>query len=182
MAAFYAPKPQPVQQSFLGLGISFVQVRPPAPETFGDNYEKKTGKGMGVMALLDNLANDCKAQQQEAKSSEGEAQRNYEALMAESQDAREAKATAIADKETERVRLLEVLGEAKEEKGGDTDELKAVVDNLAALHDSCDFLVQNFDFRKKARSDELDGLKQGLAVLAGASFGAPAAPAFLAAN
>merc|ERR1719199_828035 len=25
MAAFYAPKPQPVQQSFLGLGISFVQ-------------------------------------------------------------------------------------------------------------------------------------------------------------
>ena len=28
--------------------------------------------------------------------------------MAESQDAREAKATAIADKETERVRLLEV--------------------------------------------------------------------------
>merc|ERR1719333_2015140 len=133
MAAFYAPKPQPVQQSFLGLGISFVQVRPPAPETFGDNYEKKTGKGMGVMALLDNLANDCKAQQQEAKSSEGEAQRNYEALMAESQDAREAKATAIADKETERVRLLEVLGEAKEEKSGDAEELKAVVDNLAAL-------------------------------------------------
>merc|ERR1719217_690437 len=27
MAAFYAPKPEPVQQSFLGLGISFVQVR-----------------------------------------------------------------------------------------------------------------------------------------------------------
>merc|ERR1719316_1080260 len=97
MAAFYAPKAEPVQQSFLGLGISFVQVRrsasvldeflqaatqaqsssssaqtakpAPAPATFGEKYEKKTGKGMGVMALLDNLANDCKAQQQEAKSS-----------------------------------------------------------------------------------------------------------------
>merc|ERR1719359_2699612 len=131
------------------------------------------------MALLENLANDCKVQQQEAKHDEGEAQRNYEALMSESQAAREAKATAIADKETERVRLLEVLGEAKEEKAGDTDELKAVVDNLAALHETCDFLVENFDFRKKARSDELDGLKQGLAVLSGASFGKEA-PAFLA--
>merc|ERR1719387_20051 len=135
------------------------------------------------MALIETLVQDCKSQMQEAKHDEEEAQRNYEALMSQSQAAREAKATAIADKETERVRLLEVLGEAKEEKAGDTDELKAVVDNLAALHETCDFLVENFDFRKKARSDELDGLKQGLAVLSGASFGgeeAPAPAAFLA--
>merc|ERR1719201_1977805 len=122
---------------------------------------------MGVMALLSNLITDSKVQQTENQANEDSAQRNYEKLMTDSQALREAKANAISDQETERVRLLEVLGEAKEEKGGDTDELKAVVDNLAALHDSCDFLVQNFDFRKKARSDELDGLKQGLAVLAG---------------
>merc|ERR1719359_1945555 len=89
--------------------------------------------------------------------------------MNDSQGSREAKASAIADKETERVRLLEVLGEAK---AGDIDEFKAVADNLVALHKSCDFLVKNFDFRKKARSEELDGLKQGMGVLSGANFGA----------
>merc|ERR1719387_1427549 len=102
------------------------------------------------MALIETLVQDCKSQMQEAKHDEEEAQRNYEALMSQSQAAREAKATAIADKETERVRLLEVLGEAKEEKAGDIDEFKAVADNLVALHKSCDFLVKNFDFRKKA--------------------------------
>jgi hypothetical protein len=189
--------PTPAPTTFLGLGLSFVQVRrtggmieefmqmatgageaagttdrPTAPPTFGETYEKKTGKGMGVMALLSELITDSKVQQTEAKANEDAAQRNYEKLMNDSQGSREAKANAISDKETERVRLLEVIGEAKEEKGGDIDEYKAVVDNLSALHKSCDFLVQNYDFRKKARSEELDGLKQGMSVLSGASFGA----------
>merc|ERR1719321_50863 len=134
------------------------------------------------MALLDELITDSKIQQTEAKANEDADQRNYEKLMNDSQGSREAKANAIADKETERVRLLEALEEAKEEKTGDIDEYKAVVDNLAALHKSCNFLVQNYDFRKKARSDELDGLKRGMSVLSGSNFGAPTAPAFLAAN
>ena len=201
-AAVVTPPPTPAPTTFLGLGLSFVQVRrtggggpggiieeflqaatgsgdaaaakdrPTAPPTFGDNYEKKTAKGMGVMGLISELITDSKLQLTEAKANEDAAQRNYEKLMNDSQGSREAKASGIADKETERVRLLEVLGEAKEEKAGDIDEFKAVADNLVALHKSCDFLVKNFDFRKKARSEELDGLKQGMGVLSGANFGA----------
>jgi predicted nucleic acid-binding Zn-ribbon protein len=195
-----APAPAtPAPTTFLGLGLSFVQVRrtggiieeflqaatgagsgtatatndrPEPPPTFGDNYEKKTGKGMGVMGLLSELITDSKIQQTEAKANEETAQRNYEKLMNDSQGSREAKANAVADKETERVHLLEVMEEAKEEKAGDIDEFKAVADNFVALHKSCDFLIQNYDFRKKARSEELDGLKQGMAVLSGASYGA----------
>jgi len=202
MAAFYAPTPAPEGPSFLGIGLSFVQMKspdvlteflqqasgaditsaqqakpPPAPDTFGDKFEKKTGASMGVMALLDNLAHDCQMQMQEGKSGEDESQRNYEKMMSESAATREAKANAIADKETERVRLLETLGQGKEEKTDDMEELKAVGDNIAALHESCDFLIQNYDFRKKARANELDGLKQGLAVLGGANFGGEQAPA-----
>jgi hypothetical protein len=160
-------------QAVTGSGEAAATVeRPKPPPTFGDSYEKKTEKGMGVMALLSELITDSKLQQTEAKANEESSQRNYETLMSDSQGSREAKANAIADKETERVRLLEVLGEAKEEKTGDIDEYKAVVDNLSALHKSCDFLVENYDFRKKARSEELDGLKQGMGVLSGANFGA----------
>jgi len=197
LAAFYAPPVTPQPTGFLGLGLSFVQVRrsrdvlsefvqaelgdkakqvlrPEAPPTFDDNY-KKNGKSAGIMELLSMLANESELQIVEAKHGEKSAQASYETLMTESQASREAKANAIADKETERVRLLEVLGEAKDEKDGDQAELKALVDNLAALHESCNFLVTNYDFRKKARSDELDGLKQGLSVLSGSNFGAPTA-------
>jgi len=199
LAAFYAPPVAPQPTGFLGLGLSFVQVRrsrdvlsefvqaelgdkatqvlsqrPTPPPTFDDNY-KKSGKSAGIMELLTMLAHDSELQITEAKHGEVSAQDSYETLMQQSQASREAKANAIADKETERVRLLEVLGEAKDEKDGDQAELKALVDNLAALHESCNFLVTNYDFRKKARGQELDGLKQGLSVLSGAGFGAPTA-------
>lgn len=209
LAAFYAPAIAPQPTGFLGLGLSFVQVRrsrdvlseflqeelgtqakqaafasasdgarPTPPPTFGDSY-KKNGKSAGVMELLTQLAHESELQITEAKHNEKSEQAHYETLMTESQASREAKANAIADKETERVRLLEVLGEAKDEKDGDQAEFKALVDNLAALHESCSFLVDNYDFRKKARSDELDGLKQGLSVLSGANYGPTSLPDFL---
>jgi len=38
------------------------------------------------------------------------------------------------------------------------------------LHKSCDFLMDNFDTRKKARTDELEALDKAKAVLSGADF------------
>merc|ERR1719269_318458 len=41
---------------------------------------------------------------------------------------------------------------------------------IAGLHASCDFLVENFETRKEARTNEIEGLKNAKAVLSGANF------------
>merc|ERR1719178_91862 len=76
-------------QGIAGTGITvFAQIRqasnavpPPPPETFGA-YQKKDGKSNGVMALMDNMANDLKAEHTEAEHEEEVAQKDYEDLMA----------------------------------------------------------------------------------------------------
>merc|ERR1719399_2455957 len=67
--------------SFLGMGQ--------APPTA--SYEKKTGSGMGVIGLLDNLLGDIKMQQQEEETSEAQAQKDYEEIAAKTKESRESK-------------------------------------------------------------------------------------------
>ena len=70
-----------------------------------------------------------------------------------------------------RLQLLELDLAAKEQAKKDADtELLGVREYVAQLHAQCDFLVQNFDLRKEARTEESDALKQAKAILSGAKF------------
>jgi len=42
----------------------------------------------------------------------------------------------------------------------------------AELHQSCDFVVKNFELRQTARDEEVEALRQAKAILSGANFGA----------
>ena len=59
----------------------------------------------------------------------------------------------------------------------DTDatllELEQLSNYNAELHESCDFIVQNFEIRQTARDEGIDALKQAKAILLGADFEAP---------
>ena len=41
---------------------------------------------------------------------------------------------------------------------------------ISSLHGECDWLLQYFDVRKTARTDEIDSLTKAKAILSGASF------------
>merc|ERR1719446_883572 len=60
--------------------------------------------------------------------------------------------------------------EAQKTHGEHTDELAAIDQKIAALHDECDFLLANMDLRKKARVSELDAMRNALSILSGADF------------
>merc|ERR1719399_1378536 len=62
-------------------------------------------------------------------------------------DKAEAKAQASKDK-TQRAA----------DKDAANDQAKGLSDAAAQLHSSCDFVMQNFDVRQEARSQEMDGL------------------------
>jgi chromosome segregation ATPase len=144
-------------------------VPPPPPETFGA-YQKKDGKSNGVMSLMDEMINDLKSDLTDAKHAEETAQKDYERLMKASQGTREANANSITEKEGAKADWQEKIENAKEEQASTTDALAKNAQYIAGLHSSCDFLVENFDLRKEARTNEIEGLKNAKAVLSGANF------------
>merc|ERR1719300_379560 len=159
-----------------GTGIgqaSFLQLRrgapPPPPETFGA-YSKKSSESGGVMAMIDLLSNDLKKEMTVAEAEEKESQKDYEELMADSQKKRAADTKSITTKEQAKAEADGVAQTASENLDSSNQELYANKEYIADLHKSCDFLIENYDFRKEARATERDALKKAKAVLKGADY------------
>merc|ERR1711915_256624 len=89
-----------------------------------------------------------------------------EELMADSQKKRAADSKSITTKE----QADTVAETASENLDSANKELMANKEYIADLHKSCDFLIENYDFRKDARSTEIDALKKAKAVLNGADY------------
>jgi len=170
---FYRPnqyKEEPKAQEAVMVQVRrSMAVPPPPPETFGA-YQKKDGKSNGVMALMDEMINDLKSDLTESKHAEETAQADYERLMKASQETRSANAKSITEKEGAKADWQEKIENAKEEQASTMDALQKNGEYIAGLHGSCDFLVENFDLRKEARTNEIEGLKNAKAVLSGANF------------
>lgn len=161
-----------------GIGASFVQVvahhghkaaPPPPPETFGP-YARKGQEGNGVVAMIDLLVKDLDAQMQEADVSEKNAQEEYEGMMQESAAKRAADSKSITDKTAEKAGTEESLQTEQDSKAGSTTEHMNTMKQISALHGECDFLIQYYEVRKKARADEIESLNNAKAVLSGANY------------
>jgi len=153
---------------------SFVQVHmhvapPPAPE-MPTGAVKKNAKSAGVIGMMDtiisDLGNDIKDMEYEEKT----AQKDYAELMADSQATRAGDSTALTGKTSTKAEVETELMTTKEIRSATATDLKQVGAVIQELHAACDFIMQNFDLRKEARTNEIEGLKNAKAVLSGASF------------
>merc|ERR1719265_1329743 len=131
--------------------------------------EKKESNSGGVVALMDTIVLDLEKDKATAEADEKTAQKEYVALMTESQATREADQKALVNKKSAKAERESALVTAKEGKAVTFEELNNANTFLADLHSSCDFVVQNFEMREQARGTELESLKSAKAVLAGAS-------------
>merc|ERR1719359_1115808 len=156
-----------------GTGVTvFAQLRmrdapPPPPETV-DAYTKKDSSG--PTALIDKLKSDLEKDMQANEHDEQDSQKEYERFMSDSVAKRTADSKSITEKEGQKAELEGDLMGAKDLKVTKSKELVATQEYIHQLHGSCDFLVQNYDLRKKARADEVDALKRAKAVLSGADY------------
>jgi chromosome segregation ATPase len=140
----------------------------PPPETFGEFKKSDSG---GVLGMMDQMVKDVEMDMQEAKMTEANSQEDYEQAMKDAAIKREKDSKSIVTKEAESAETTTKLEETREGKSTKEAQLGNANDKLNELHQSCDFLLDNYDSRKEARAKESDGLKQSKAVLAGASFG-----------
>merc|ERR1712238_566252 len=160
-----------VLQDFYGKSASFAQqepVGPPPPPGF-EGYKKNAASG-GVMSMIEQIINDAKATEAEAIRSEEDAQKAYEDFVKETNASIEAKSKDIVNKSETKAKAESELVETKEAKEAAMLELEQLSNYNAELHQSCDFVMKNFDVRQTARDEEIEALKQAKAILSGAKF------------
>jgi len=144
---------------------------PPPPPATWDAYQKKDGKSNGVIALMDMLLKELQDGIVEAENEEKTAQSDYERLMSESTESRATMVESITSKEVAKADLDSKIEATKEKKTSEEAQLSNIKQTIAQLHADCDFIVENYDLRKAARENEIEGLANAKSVLSGADFG-----------
>eukprot|EP00811_Abedinium_folium_P028475 NODE_4411_length_1895_cov_2.843891.p1 GENE.NODE_4411_length_1895_cov_2.843891~~NODE_4411_length_1895_cov_2.843891.p1 ORF type:complete len:610 (-),score=253.68 NODE_4411_length_1895_cov_2.843891:65-1783(-) len=156
--------------------FSFVQVLQrlgrdaPAPAPEAGSYAKNHEGGTGVIAMLDLLIKDLDKETQEAKVEEKNAQADYEEAMQDASARRAASAKSLTMKTASEASLAERLQALDDQHASTSEKLSQKKENLRVLHEECDWLLQNFDERKEARTSEVDALERAKSVLSGADY------------
>merc|ERR1719229_166594 len=171
------PPPTAAPGGIAGTGISpgFMQLSvrreapAPPPETM-KAYTKKSEESNGVTAMMDLLVKDLDKEMTEAEAGEKAAQEDYEKTMSDSAKKRAADSKSLADKEGAKADLQSSLEQTNTEHASTAKELMATEKYIQSLHGECDWLLQYFDVRKQALSDEIDSLGKAKAVLSGADY------------
>merc|ERR1719405_256168 len=83
---------------------------------------------------------------------------------------RAADSKTITEKESQKAGMEGDLEAAKKSKKAEDKNMLALKEYIAGLHSQCDFLIENFETRKEARSNEIDALGKAVAVLSGADY------------
>jgi len=155
--------------AFVQLHASMKAGQPgPAPETA--SYSSKAQGSSTITALMDKLSEELKTGNLNMSNEEKTAQGDYEELLADADKSKKEDTKSIVDKSAAKADLEESLGEAKRTHSLKTTAFSENAAYIADLHKSCDFIVANFETRREARTDEVEGLKKAKAVLSGADY------------
>jgi hypothetical protein len=154
--------------TFDKVGLDQQPAGPPPPPGFKD-YSKNKQAG-GVQGMIQSIIDDAKAMENEAIVDEENAQKAYEDFVKESNASTEEKQLEATNKKAEKAKSDEVLVESSEARDAAIGELETLAEAKAALHQSCDFVMKNFELRQSARDEEIQAMQQAIAILSGAKF------------
>mmetsp|Transcript_56170 Transcript_56170/g.100051 ORF Transcript_56170/g.100051 Transcript_56170/m.100051 type:complete len:730 (-) Transcript_56170:123-2312(-) len=144
-------------------GNSEIDAKAKKPQGAG-KYEKQNS--IGVLTLLQNLVAEISKEEQVVDLQEENAQKEYDKNIKDARKTREHTTRSIAEKSVEKAGLekrLETLGQKEESNQAEQAEVKKY---LAGLKPECDFLMANWEARKRARITETQGLVRAKKILA----------------
>jgi len=167
LAKFYSPKSAAASLVTVSLHDTAAAAPPPPPETWGA-YKKQTEEAGGILNMIQMMIADVEKEITESKTEEENAQEEYETLIADSGEKRRMDSKSLSDKESAKADLEKALQQMAKEEKTTKFEVMATAETLKDLHMECDWLLNNFEARKEARSGEIDALKKAKAVLSGA--------------
>jgi hypothetical protein len=133
---------------------------------------KKNENSGGVMGMIQELIDEAKTLEADAIRAEEEAQTAYEEFVKDTNDSLEEATKSLVSKTDMKAKSDGEKVEAESEHEATMGALEDLSASAADLHKSCDFTIKNFETRQSARGDEIEALKQALAMFSGASFSA----------
>jgi len=157
-----------ILKGFYEKAAALVQEGQAPPPGFNE-YKKNENSG-GVMGMIQTIINDAKTMESEVIRAEEDAQKAYEDFVKDSNSSIQQKTKSQVNKVEERAKAEEDLNQATQDKENALLELEQLSNYNAELHQSCDFIMKNFEIRQTARDEEIEALKQAKAILSGAKF------------
>eukprot|EP00931_Biecheleriopsis_adriatica_P016482 TRINITY_DN12126_c0_g1_i1.p1 TRINITY_DN12126_c0_g1~~TRINITY_DN12126_c0_g1_i1.p1 ORF type:complete len:684 (+),score=234.05 TRINITY_DN12126_c0_g1_i1:184-2235(+) len=150
---------------------SLMQVEAPGDEVpAGFKDYKKNAQGSSILQLMLTVISDTQALQKETERAKATATKDFQKLQASTNDDVAAHQEGLDNLEAVKAKTLQSLSSAKTNLKGTEQALVNLAKEEAELKEDCDFLLKNFDLRKKARTEELEGLAQAKQILQGGSF------------
>merc|ERR1719428_1076454 len=135
------------------------------------SYEKNKSSG-GVMGMMQGIIDEAKGLEAEAIRGEEDSQKAYEEFVMDTNNSLDSATKGLTSKTDMKAKAEQEKVEAETEHESTMGELESLMSENADLHKSCDFTLKNFEIRQSARGDEIEALKQALAMFSGASFSA----------
>merc|ERR1719221_2420731 len=170
MGGTLAPTAAPGGIAGTGIGLAQTGVAPPPPPEANLAYKKSGEESGGVIAMIDLLVADLDKDIQTSEVEEKEAQKEYEAFMADASEKRALDSKAITDKQSAKAEAETQLQADEDTKKSKLFEAMETAKYIGGLHEDCDWLLKNYEERKAARTGEIDALGKAKAVLSGADF------------
>lgn len=140
---------------------------PKPPKAFEDDYEGQSDKGNDVIKMIEFILEESKEEEGEAHKDEEKAQHSYEDSMTELTKEQAELEESIAKMGVELAETKKSLAEARDDLTVTEKALKEVERYLKKIKPGCDFMVDNFDERKKNRGKEKKALKMAVKKLKG---------------
>jgi len=162
-----------LQQKGLAAGAPHIQTSAThtdpgnGPAKFKDNAAKNEGGGK-VVAMLEEILADTRKTEDQAIASEQDSQSAYENFMKDSNKSITQTTKKISNMSGARASARQELAMSKTDLSQTVNELGSLHTTNGDLHKSCDFVLQNFDARQKARAAEMDALNEAKNILQGA--------------
>jgi len=142
-------------------GTALVQV--------GEVSEHRQAAGNNaVFAMLDKFLNEAKTTITEDTNEEQNAQEDYEEFMKDSAEQRSSQQSNIKAQQGKKATAEGDLVESKNDQRLQLELGEDLRQSNKDLHGECDFVMANFESRRDARNEEIDGLKVAKSALQGA--------------
>jgi len=138
----------------------------------GFKKQESSAASGGVMGMMEGIIKEAKTMEEEALRGEEDAQAAYEEFVKDTNASVDEKSKDIDNKMEMKAKAESDKVQAESGKEATMGEIEQLQNENADIHKSCDFTLKNFDVRQAARDDEIDALKQAMAMFSGASFSA----------
>lgn len=131
---------------------------------------RRSGTGNKVIRMLGELIHEMSVEMAVAKHDEEASQESYEKTVGDSSKKRAVYVKNLNSKENIKADYEQLKTKEDNELGASQAASIANKEFDLQLHKECDWLIENFALRRKARTDEADSLARAKAVLSGGDF------------